>query len=83
MVDNQRLNMAVTEEIMKCWMCSYRPITHCLIMVTLPKGYGHHPLCERCAVRINGSYPHFWDQNKIVELINLREYERLRISRMN
>ena len=31
MVDNQRLNIVVTEEIVKCWMCSDRPITHCLI----------------------------------------------------
>ena len=65
----------VTEGIMKCWMCSDRPITHCLIMGTLPKGYDQHPLCEQCAIRIE-SYPYFWDQNKIVELIDLREYER-------
>ena len=38
--------MVVTEEIIKCWMCSDRPITHCLITSTLPKGYGQHPLCE-------------------------------------
>ena len=31
MVDNRRSNMVVTEEIVKCWMCSDRPITHCLI----------------------------------------------------
>ena len=67
--------MAVTEEIVKCWMCSDTPITHCLIMGTLPKGYRHHPLCERGAIRIDGSYPHFWDQNEIVELIDLREHE--------
>ena len=42
MVDNRRSNMVVTEEIVKCWMCSDRLITHCLI--TLPKGYGHHLL---------------------------------------
>ena len=46
MVDNRRSNMIVTEEIVKCWMCSDRPITYCLITGTLPKGYGHHPLCE-------------------------------------
>ena len=34
--------MVVTEEIVKCWMCSDRPITHCLIKGTLPKGYGQH-----------------------------------------
>ena len=55
MVDNRRSNMVVTEEIVKCWMCSDRPITHCLITDTLPKGYGHHPLCERCAIRIDES----------------------------
>ena len=38
--------MVVTEEIMKCWMCSDRPMTHCLIKGTLPKGYAQHPLCE-------------------------------------
>ena len=38
--------MVVTEEIVKCWMCSDRPITHCLITGTLPEGYGQHPLCE-------------------------------------
>ena len=38
--------MVVTEEIVKCWMCSDRPITHCLITGTLPKGYSQHPLCE-------------------------------------
>ena len=44
-------------------------------MGTLPKGYDQHPLCEQCAIRIE-SYPYFWDQNKIVELIDLHEYER-------
>ena len=34
------------------------------------------PICERCAIRTDESYPHFWDQNEIVELIYLREYER-------
>ena len=38
MVDNRRSNMVVTEEIVKCWMRSDRPITHCLITGTLPKG---------------------------------------------
>ena len=68
--------MVVTEEIVKCWTCSDRPITHCLITGTLPKGYGQHPLYERCAIRIDESYSHFWDQNEIVELIDLLEYER-------
>ena len=58
--------MVVTEEIMKCWMCSDRPITHCFITGTLPKGYDQHPLCGQCAIRIDESYPYFWDQNKIV-----------------
>ena len=31
---------------------------------------------ERCATKIDESYPYFWDQNEIVELIDLREYER-------
>ena len=68
--------MVVTEEIVKCWMCSDRPITHCLITGTLHKGYSQHPLCERCAIKIDESYPYFWDQNEIVKLIDLREYER-------
>ena len=76
MVDNQRLNIVVTEEIVKCWMCSDRPITHCLITGTLPKRYGQQPLCEQCAIRIDESYPYFWDQNEIVELIDICEYER-------
>ena len=76
MVDNRRLNMVVTEEIVKCWMCSERPITHFLITGTLPKGYGHHPLCKQCAIGINESYPYTWHQNEIVKLIDLREYER-------
>ena len=38
--------MVVTEEIVKCCMCSDRPITHCLIMGTLPKGCGQHLLFE-------------------------------------
>ena len=67
--------MVVTEEIVKCWMCSDRPITHCLITGTLHKGYDQHPLCEQCAIRIDESYPYFWDQNEIVELIDLHEYE--------
>ena len=75
MIDNQRSNMVVTEEIVKCWMCNDRSITRCLIMGTLPKGYSQHPLCERCTIRIDESYPHLWDQNEIVELIDLREYE--------
>ena len=68
--------MVVTEEIVKCWMCSDRPITHYLIMGTLPKGYSKHPLCEQCATKIDESYSYGWDQNEIVELIDLREYER-------
>ena len=68
--------MVVTEEIVKCWMCSDSPITHCLITGTLPKGYSQHPLCERCAIKIDECYPYFWDQNEIVELIDLREHER-------
>ena len=68
--------MVVTEEIVKCWMCGDRPITHCLITGTLPKGYGQHPICERCATKIDESYPYFRDQNEIVELIDLCEYKR-------
>ena len=68
--------MVVTKEVVKCWMCSDRPITHCLIKGTLPKGYSQHPLCEQCAIRIDELYPKFWDLNEIVELIDLHEYER-------
>ena len=68
--------MVVTEEIVKCWMCSDRPTIHCLITGTLPKGCSQHPLCERCAIKIDESYRYSWDQNEIVELIDLREYER-------
>ena len=64
--------MVVTEEIVKCWCVV---IDQSLTTGTLPKGYGHHPLCERCAIRTDESYPHFWDQNEIVELIDLPEYE--------
>ena len=67
--------MVVTEEIVKCWICGDRPITHCLIKGTLPKEYGQHPLCEQCAIRIDELYPKFWDLNEIVELIDLCEYE--------
>ena len=74
--------MVVTEEIVKCWMCSDRPITHCLITSTLPKlpkvpylGYSQQPLCERCTIKIDESYPYFWNQNEIVKLIDLCEYE--------
>ena len=45
--------MVVTEEIVKCWMCSDRTITHCLITGTLPKGYDQHPLCEQCTTKID------------------------------
>ena len=55
MIDNRRSNMVVTEEIVKCWMCSDIPITHCLITGTLPKGYGQHPICEQCTIRIDES----------------------------
>ena len=51
--------MVVTEEIVKCWMCSDRPITHCLITGTLPKGYGQHPLYERCASELMSPTPIF------------------------
>ena len=67
--------MVVTVEIVKCWMCSDRPITHYLITGTLPKGYSQHPLCEQCATKTDESHPYLWDQNEIVELIDLREYE--------
>ena len=49
--------MVVTEEIVKCWMCSDRPITHCLIKGTLPKGYGQHPLCERALTELMSPTP--------------------------
>ena len=52
--------MVVTEEIVKCWMCSDRPITHCLITSTLREGYDQHPLCEQCATKIDESYPYGW-----------------------
>ena len=51
-------------------------IDQSLITGTLPKGYNQHPICERCAIRIDESYPYFWDQNEFVELIDLREYGR-------
>ena len=73
--------MVVTEEIEKCWMCSDRPITHCLVTGTLPKGYDQHPLCEQRTIRIDESYPYFWDQNEIVELINLLEYKHYKNSK--
>ena len=83
MVDNRRSNMVATEEIVKCWMCSDRQITHCLITGTLPKGYGQHPLCERCAIRIDESYPHFWDQNKLSSSLIFVSMNIIKISRMN
>ena len=68
--------MVVTEEIVKCWMCSDRPITHCLITGTLPKGYSQQPYVSDALLKTDESYPYLWDQNEIMELIDLCEYER-------
>ena len=75
--------MVVTEEIVKCWMCSDRPITHCLITGTLHKGYGHHPLCERCAIGIDESTPIFGIKTKSSNSLIFVSMNVIRISRMN
>ena len=75
--------MVVTEEIVKCWMCSDRPITHCLITGTLPKGYGHHPLCERCAIGIDEYTPIFGIKTKSSSSSIFVSMNVIRISRMN
>ena len=65
--------MVATEEIVKGWMYSDRPVTHCLITGTLPKGYGHHPLCERrdskmrVLVQTTTFLPLLWRANAVDE----------------
>ena len=63
--------MVVTEEIIKCWMCSDRPITHCLITGTLPKDTANTPYVSDALSESVSPTPIFG----IVELIDLREYE--------
>ena len=75
--------MVVTEEIVKCWMCSDRPITHCLITGTLPKGYGQHPLCERCATKLMSHTPMAMTQMKSSNSSIFVSMNVIRISRMN
>ena len=73
--------MVVTEEIVKCWMCSDRPITHCLITGTLPKGYDQHLLCEQCTTKID--IPIFGIQMKLSNSLIFVSMNVIRISRMN
>ena len=56
--------MVVTEEIVKCWMCSDRPITHCLITGTLPKGYSQHPFARDALSKLMSPTPIFGIKTK-------------------
>ena len=75
--------MAVTEEIVKCWMCSDRPITHCLITGTLPKGYGHHPYVSDVLSELMSPTPIFGIKTKSSNSSIFVSMNVIRISRMN
>ena len=75
--------MVVTEEIVKCWMYSDRPITHCLITGTLPKGYGQHPYVSDVLSELMSPTAIFGIKTKSSNLSIFVSMNVIRISRMN
>ena len=75
--------MVVTEEIVKCWMCSDRPITHCLITGTLPKGYGQHPHVSDALLKLMSHTPIFGIKMKSSNSSSFVSMNTIRISRMS
>ena len=54
-----------------CEYCNSKEVTHCLIKGTLVHGYKELPTCVKCAEVIDELYPHYWDREDIVKLIDL------------
>ena len=75
--------MVVTEEIIKCWMCSDRPITHSLIAGTLPKGYSQHPYVSDALSELMSPTPIFGIKTKSSNSSIFVSMNIIRISRMN
>ena len=46
-------------------------VTHCLVKGSLPEGYEELPICKECAECIDSGYPYYWDEESIIELIDL------------
>ena len=74
--------MVVTEEIVKCWTYSDRPIiTHCLITGTLHKGYGQHPYVSDVLSELMSPTPIFGIKMKSSN--SFVSMNVIKISRMN
>ena len=75
--------MFVTDEIVKCWMCSDRPITHCLITGTLPKGTVITPNVSDVLSELMSPTPIFGIKTKSSNSSIFVSMNVIRISRMN
>ena len=56
-----------------CAYCKSGVVTHCLVNGSLPQGYEELPICKECAERIDSGYRYYWDEESIVELIDLHD----------
>ena len=73
--------MVVTEEIMKCWMCSDRPITHCLITGT--KVTTNTPYVSNALLELMSPTLIFGIKTKLSNSSIFVSMNVIRISRMN
>ena len=55
----------------KCFVCHNDGVTHVLVSGNLVDGYKEHPLCSKCAKDIESASPYVWDNNSIVDVIDL------------
>ena len=75
--------MVVTEEIVKFWMCSDRPITRCLITGTLPKDRVTTPYVSDVLSELMSPTPIFGIKTKSSNSLIFVSMNVIRISRMN
>ena len=60
----------------KCINCDNSKVTHVLIRGDLVEGYTYDPLCSACENVLDQAKPHVWDNNKIVEIVDLIHPDR-------
>ena len=75
--------MVVTEEIIKCWLCSDRPITHCLITGPYLKDMVNTPYVSDVLSELMSFTPIFGIKTKLSNLSIFMSMNAIRISRMN
>ena len=75
--------MVVTEEIVKCWMCCDKPITHCLITGKYLKDMVSIPYLNDALSELMSPTPTFGIKTKSSNLSIFMSMKVIRISRMN